>query len=382
MVDSDYKTRMERILIAINVRWWNAEAHYALNLASGLKNLGHEVTLLVNPDSPAEERAEARGLDWISYILLDSKSLFVQARNYTELLEVILDRRITMIQSFKANGGILFSLLKKSYPNLKHVKTRGEARPPKINWGNQVLYGPWGADGLVSVGKSVDRWLDDLGQDKANFNYQNRAMIPYGAEPVKIGADCNQNPLDLPPNAKVITLLGRTQEVKGHRLLLEAFAQLAGEDSHLLFLVKELDEFPQVLEQLTSRIKELKLESRVHIKGPQKDLAPWLATTDIAAVPSLDSEVNCRTTVEFMSAAVPLVVFPTGTLPDIIIHKKTGFICEDKTIESLKLGLEWMLNEADLAQLGSNARQDYEKNYTQKILAQRYLDFYELVRGG
>ncbi|MDX2471318.1 MAG: glycosyltransferase family 4 protein [SAR324 cluster bacterium] len=371
---------MERILIAINVRWWNAEAHYGLNLASGLQDLGHEVTVLVNPDSPAEKRAEERGLDWISYIMLDSNSLFVQARNYRELLELILDRRITMIQSFKASGGILFSLLKKSYPNLKHVKTRGQARPPKINWGNKLLYGPWGADGLVSVGRSVDRWLDELGQGSSSFEYQNRAMIPYGAEEVKIGEDTGPNPLNLPVGARVITLLGRTQEVKGHSVLLEAFAQLEDTNSHLLFLVKKLDEFPQVLENLTSRIKELNLESRVHIKGPQKDLAPWLSLTDIAAIPSLDSEVNCRTTVEFMSASVPLVVFPTGTLPDIILHKETGFICEDKTLEALKKGLSWMLNEADLTQLGARARQDYNQNYTQEILAKRYLDFYQLVR--
>ena len=368
---------METILIAINVRWWNAEAHYALNLAQGLEDLGHAVTLLVNPESPVEKKAAERGITTINDILLDSKSLFVQAENYKKLVALVKEKRFTVLHSFKSSGGLLFSLVNQAFRPTIHIKTRGEARPPKLNWGNRLLYGPWGANGVVSVGRSVSKWIDGL-----QLEEQNRTLIHYGMKPMAEPAEKRPNPLNLPKNAKLITLLGRTQEVKGHSLLLEAFSQLEDKSCHLLFLVKILDEFPEVLEHLTNRIKELDLKDRVHILGGQASLDDWLEATDLAAIPSLSSEVNCRTTVEFMGKGVPLVVFPTGSLTDIIKHKKNGFVCADQSILALKKGLAWMLeDEARLKELGAQAKVDFTENYSQEKMANDYLEFYGQVRG-
>ena len=50
---------LKSVLLSINVRWWNAEAAYAVNLARGLILNGIEVMLIVNPGSPVHQKAEA-----------------------------------------------------------------------------------------------------------------------------------------------------------------------------------------------------------------------------------------------------------------------------------------------------------------------------------
>lgn len=367
------------VLIAINVRWWNAEAAYALNLARGLMERGIKTWLVVNPGSPVHSRAKTCRIPTVTNILLDSRSPFVHFKNLLVLRRFILHHDIDVINSFKSNGAFVFSIVRWLRPEICYIKTRGTAQPPKNHFLNRFIHGPSACDGIIAVGRQVRNWIAALlgGED-----VQSTEVIYYGDNPVisesKEEKEKIRSALGLGDDKKVIALLGRTQPVKGHMVLLESFASIPEKDLQLLFLVKDLDEYPEQLEKIKAFIRCHGLEERVTIQGFQSSLEKVFKVIDCGVIPSLESEVNCRVCVEFFSAGIPVIAFPTGTLPDIIEHGKNGYLCGQKTSDSLKKGLQWFRQLGDgYPDIGENALKDYQERYTLEKLAGNTLEFYE-----
>ena len=359
-----------RLIFSINVRWWNAEAAYAINVARIFKEKGHRVWLLVNGGSPVEEKALFYGLDVITQVRLDTHSVLQQIQNLNWLLKFIDQNDIQLINSFKSNGAILFSLIKRYRPHIRYIKTRGEARPPKNNFFNRILYGTSGCHGVVAVGKTVERWIGELKLEK-----QRVKTIYYGASPL------SDPPELMPPGGeKVLALVGRIQEVKGHIYILKALEQLRDKTVKLHFFVKDLAEFPHELEKIKRFIKLKQMDNQVTITGFQTDIGSALKKVHLGVVPSLSSEVNCRVVVEMFSLGIPVLAFPTGTLPELIKHQVNGYLCRERSVAELKRGLEYLFSpKCDLSALRKNALKSYLENYTLEDLFQETYKFYLAV---
>lgn len=367
------------VLIAVNVRWWNAEAAYALNVARGLMKKGIKTWLLVNPGSPVHAKAEACRIPTVTNVLLDSRSPLIHLKNLSVLRRFVVQNNIDVINSFKSNGAFVFSIIRGLHPDICYIKTRGTAQPPKNHFLNRFIHGPAVCDGIITVGRQVRNWIGTLLRGE---EVQSTAVIYYGDNPpVSERSEAKEkikSRLGLSGDKKVIALLGRTQRVKGHMILLEAFASMPEKYLQLLFLVKDLDEYPEQLEEIRTFIHRHNLDERVAIQGFQSNLDEVFTVIDCGVIPSLASEVNCRVCVEFFSAGIPVIAFPTGSLPDIIDHGKNGYLCEHKTGDSLRKGLEWFMQLGDsYLDIRENAIKEYQEHYTLEKLAMKTLEFYE-----
>jgi len=367
----------KNVLLSINVRWWNAEAAYALNIARGLQLRGDTVWMIVNPGSPVHLKAVALEIPVITDINLDSRSPVQHWRNLQSILGLVDRLRIQVINSFKSNGAFLFSLVRQLRPGLVYVKTRGEARPPRQHFLNRLLYGKYGCDGIITAGNRVREWLLPLG-----LSQQRIRTIHYGDTPMQpnlpVDVSSVRQQLKIPQNAAVITLLGRTQQVKGHRVLLEALLDLQRPSIHLLLLIKDVDEFPEELKEIQRFLDDHQLHPQVTLAGFQPHLAEILSAVDLGVIPSLDSEINCRVAVEFFSLGIPVLAFPTGTLPDLIEHGLTGYLCPQKSREALARGIEWMLADRErLLAIGQRGRDAYVEKFTLEKMVEKTSLFYD-----
>jgi glycosyltransferase involved in cell wall biosynthesis len=363
--------------LSINVRWWNAEAAYALNIARGLRLRGDAVWMIVNPGSPVHWKAMALKIPVVTDIDLDSRSPFRHWRNLQSLLALIDRFQIEVINSFKSNGAFLFSLAHRLRPGLVYIKTRGEARPPRRHVLNRYLYGTSGCDGVITAGNRVREWLLPLG-----LSDQRIKTIYYGDTPLRPDppgdASVVRRRLNIPENVLVMTLLGRTQRVKGHRVLLEALTDLQRPSLHLLLLIKDPKEFPEELLEIQRFIDDHNLRSQVTLSGFQPNLAEVLAVVDLGVIPSLDSEINCRVAVEFFSLGLPVLAFPTGTLPDLIEHPITGYLCPEKSREALARGIDWMLADRKrLTEIGRRGNDAYREKFALEKMAEETSRFYD-----
>lgn len=368
---------LQRVLLAINVRWWNAEAAYAVNVARGLIKQGIQVWIIVNQNSPAHHKVLELGIPAITEIALDSLSPISHWKNFIRLLHLLDQNKIQVINSFKSNGSFIFSLARYFRPGVLYIKTRGEARPPKMNLANTLIYGTKACDGIIAVGNQVRQWICKLKIDD-----QNVRTIYFGDSGLKLKSSAEsmavRQRLNISVNTRVLALIGRTQTVKGHLILLKAFEILRERDLYLLFLVKDLGEFPKELRMIENFIEKKGLEKRVTILGFQKNLGKIVSGVDLGIVSSLASEVICRVAVEFFSLAIPVLAFPVGCLPEVVQHGKNGYVCEATTAEELVKGIKWMTeNETRLKQTGQFALESYRENYSLKQLATETLEFYQ-----
>ena len=73
----------------------------------------------------------------------------------------------------------------------------------------------------------------------------------------------------------------------------------------------------------------------VHFLGWQTDVSRFLSSLDLLVVPSTRFEATTRVILEAYSAGVPVVAFPCGGIPEILIDGETGFLASSVTPDAL-----------------------------------------------
>ena len=178
--------------------------------------------------------------------------------------------------------------------------------------------------------------------------------------------------LNLPKNAKVI-LFGADSVVnarKGFVYLLGALNKMASKkDGDVVILT--FGNLPEGIKIDTTYT----LHSLGSITDENK-LAYAYSAADVFVIPSLEDNLP-NTVIEAMSCGVPVVGFEIGGIPDMIEHKKNGFIAKPKDISSLLEGIDWALSLSDEGIDVSTFCRDYAENkFSQKIQAEAYKKLY------
>ncbi|MBP9818059.1 glycosyltransferase, partial [Candidatus Shapirobacteria bacterium] len=104
--------------------------------------------------------------------------------------------------------------------------------------------------------------------------------------------------------------------------------------------------------------------------------AKYLAVADVFVYPSVAD--NCPLVVlEAMSCGVPILTFNVGGLPELVVHKKTGYVANYKDQNDLEKGFNLIMSEKGVAlDLGREARLRVENNYTLKQMVDSYIHLY------
>jgi glycosyltransferase involved in cell wall biosynthesis len=96
---------------------------------------------------------------------------------------------------------------------------------------------------------------------------------------------------------------------------------------------------------------------------------------DLFVTPSLEENLP-NTIMESLACGTPAVGFSVGGIPEMIDHKKNGFLAEYKSSESLAEGINWCIWEADQQELSQYARQKVVDCYAETIIAKEYIHLY------
>ena len=111
------------------------------------------------------------------------------------------------------------------------------------------------------------------------------------------------------------------------------------------------------------------------IKSESK-LADAYNCADIFTGPSRQDNFP-STFLEAGSCGLPCVGFEIGGIPEIIDHKKTGYIAKPFDTDDFTNGILWILeNEERYNEIKYNAREKIIKNYSQDIVMEKYIQVY------
>lgn len=166
----------------------------------------------------------------------------------------------------------------------------------------------------------------------------------------------------IPLDKKLIVYAGLLTPYQGTNHLLEALQQLQThrDDFHLLLMG-----FPNVI-HYQAMANQLGISQRVTFTGkvPYEDLPRWLALGDIATAPKLSETEGCGKILNYMSMALPTVVFDTPVSREFLRHH--GLFASETTATGLAdiLDLALDLSEQERQRTGHLLRQWAMKYYS------------------
>ncbi|GAB1409753.1 hypothetical protein MASR1M90_09070 [Desulfovibrionales bacterium] len=157
---------------------------------------------------------------------------------------------------------------------------------------------------------------------------------------------------------------------KGFALLLKALAELSKMDcKHKLVLavfgaLQNSEKIPCAFPVLT-----------FDFVSNENDLAALYNLADVFVVPSLEDNLP-NTVVESLGCGTPVASFAIGGIPDMVDHKKTGYLAQPGNASDLATGIRWSLNEAP-RQIRMACRNKAESFFALQTQAANYKKLYE-----
>jgi glycosyltransferase involved in cell wall biosynthesis len=170
--------------------------------------------------------------------------------------------------------------------------------------------------------------------------------------------------------AWTVGVVGRISPEKGQMDFLQAIALLKPEFPRVRFIVCGAPILPA--RKYFDRVQTLARSLNVELSGWREDIASVFSELDLLVVPSKEEAMG-RVLVEAFSAGVPVVAFPVGGIPEVIIDGETGFLVSETTPQALAGRIRKLLNgDAEtLQRIACNARRAWEQRYTVTAFQQR-----------
>lgn len=98
-------------------------------------------------------------------------------------------------------------------------------------------------------------------------------------------------------------------------------------------------------------------------------------SADVFVLPSLEDNLP-NTIMEAMACGVPCVGFNVGGIPEMIEHKKTGYVAKERDADDLAKGINWVLEPAQRKPLAKNSVDKVQHCYSERAVAMQYIDIY------
>jgi glycosyltransferase involved in cell wall biosynthesis len=313
------------ILQIINVRWYNACAHYAVMLSSGLARRGHEVVVAGDPDSPPVREAKRQGLEVSERIYLSTRSPLEFAKNIFRFKSLLSERGIDLVNVHRGEGHALSALTRSlGGPRLPIVRTRGDIRPPRRD-----IFSRWlnhhGTDAVITANETLRGcYLDQLGVPDGKVSTVPLGIDEQEFKPTGRKALLRQK-YGIEEDSVLVGLLGRFSPVKGHLDFIAAAEIVLSRCPEATFLIAG-GEAQLTLSDLKRSIDRRRLGEKFLVLGIVEDVREVLEMLDIGVVASVGSEAICRQALEYMAFGLPVVGTDVNAVPETVQDGTNGWI--------------------------------------------------------
>jgi len=186
---------------------------------------------------------------------------------------------------------------------------------------------------------------------------------------------------DTPLKRRRIGVIGRIEKEKGQlefvlaaRLILQHYP-----DCKFLVVGAPVFSSAEYLNTVTKASHGLPIE----FLGWRSDVPELLSKLDLLIVPSSAIDATTRVIIEAFAAGVPVVAFPSGGIPEILIDEKTGFLAASHTAEALADRIMSVLRmpRERVHSVVEHARKQWRERYSLEVYRQRVLEVFADLAG-
>ena len=219
-------------------------------------------------------------------------------------------------------------------------------------------------------------------------------IISWGCPPEKVkvlygGVDLSKYHYKAPKSdgSQNILSVGRLIEKKGHHVLMKAFQKIKDKFPNATLTIIGKGELKGELTSLASQLNlgdSFRLLDHLH----KDKVREYMARADLFCAASMeaangDLEGIPNTLKEAMALGVPVVSTNHAGIPELISHKKEGFLVQENNSYELAEALEFMLNETCLWDTYTKAaRKKVEKLFDSEQQLRLQAKYYDELLGG
>ena len=249
-------------------------------------------------------------------------------------------------------------------------------RPKRFTY--RLLYGVAGrsVDGFIAISEDVkEAVLKDFWVPRRRV-----FAIPNGVDTERYGQSVDRRSVrervDVPADARILIVVAKLMEQKGHAFLLRALPALLErfKDLHVLFV----GDGP-LRPDLADGIARLQAASRVHLVGNRRDVSDLLAASDLFVLPSL-WEGMPMALLEAMASSLPVVATQVSGSAQVVADGESGILVPAADAERLGEAIARLLDDpAEARRLGEAARARVVAAFSARTQAARHAELYRGV---
>ncbi len=116
----------------------------------------------------------------------------------------------------------------------------------------------------------------------------------------------------------------------------------------------------------------------MNIINSQQEMAELYNLADVYVTPAIEDNLP-NTVMEALACGTPVVAFNTGGIPDMVDHLQNGYLAEFKSAAGLAAGLHYVLTSEQKNELSACARRKVLDNFTNDIIAEKYMAVYQSI---
>ncbi len=180
--------------------------------------------------------------------------------------------------------------------------------------------------------------------------------------------------------ARLIAVIGRLTERKGHGVLVQTLPALVqkGLDAHLVIA----GEGP-LADQLKNQATQLGVGARLHLLGQIGDVRPLLWASDLYAMPSLHGEGLSKALLQAMACGTPIVATDIAGVTEALTSGENSLLVAPGQPAPLAEALATLLKQPDRATaLASSARERVVGEFSSARVARELEAVYKTVLSG
>ncbi|MDI6774390.1 MAG: glycosyltransferase [Verrucomicrobiota bacterium] len=321
---------------------------WATCLLTGLRERGHQVTVVCPSDGDLPERVKPAGIE--SKVLdfpVRMRRLDQGLRYISALAEFLRSRQADVVHNHLVPANIWGRIAGKMARAPVRVTQWPGPRPLEVPRFRRLEMTLAGMDnGIIASCRATQRFYEAHSRLRARTR-----LIYYGFssdrfDPSIRGTGVRES-LGLGPEDIVVSLIAHFYPpvhgqlgglgLKGHEIFIQAAAEARKTSPGIKFLIVGDALVPGGAESykaaLCRMVDDLGLRGTVIFAGRRTDIVEILGAADIAAVPSLSENVGG--VVEPLLMEKPVIASNVGGLPDVVLDGQTGFLVPSRDPEAL-----------------------------------------------
>lgn len=348
-----------------------------LILLKELDRTKFDVSVVLPPNSLLADEIKKMGVKIIEVEGIAEKSMDFGA--ISKLKKVFLDEKPDIVHTHASMSARIAARL----AGCKVVYTRHSVFPPAkaISRGiGKVINGivnNYFSDRIIAVAEAAKDNLTQTGVTDKKID-----VVLNGVYPL----ECLENKdeiykrFGLSPGEKVISIIARLEDIKGHEYFIEAADMLLSEGYDAKFVIAGTGGYEEVLRQ---KVKDLNREKDIIFTGYISDVDKLMNITYIQVNASYGTEATSLSLLEGMSLGIPAVVSDFGGNPGVIKSGKNGLIVPKQNSLALKEGLARVLRDEELyLELSKGSKEIFATTFTAQAMTRNTEKIYEKTVGG